>query len=45
MGTAKFWAVSFVVAAAVLVLTRGLIGNEYFFFAGYVVLQLSLIHI
>jgi len=39
MGTAKFWAVSFVVAAAVLVLTRGLIGNEYFFFAGYVVLQ------
>jgi len=39
MGTAKFWAVSFVVAAAALVLTRGLIGNEYFFFAGYVVLQ------
>ena len=39
MGTAKFWAISFVVAAAVLVLTRSLIGNEYFFFAGYVVLQ------
>src|SRR5246500_3076853 len=39
MGTAKFWGVSFVVAAAVLVLTRGLIGNEYFFFAGYVVPQ------
>jgi len=39
MGAAKFWAISFVVAAAVLVLTRGLIGNEYFFFAGYVVLQ------
>src|SRR6516165_8804435 len=39
MGTAKFWGVSFFVAAAVLVLTRGLIGNEYFFFAGYVVLQ------
>jgi len=39
MGATKFWSVSFLVAAAVLVLTRGLIGNEYFFFAGYVVLQ------
>jgi branched-chain amino acid transport system permease protein len=39
MGTAKFWGVSFLVAAALLGLTRGLIGNEYFFFAGYVVLQ------
>jgi len=39
MGAAKFWVVSFAAAAAVLVLTRGLIGNEYFFFAGYVVLQ------
>ena len=39
MGTAKFWGVSFLVAAALLALTRGLIGNEYFFFAGYVVLQ------
>ena len=39
MGTAKFWALSFLIAAALLALTRGLIGNEYFFFAGYVVLQ------
>ena len=39
MGAARFWGVSFLVAAALLVLTRGLIGNEYFFFAGYVVLQ------
>jgi branched-chain amino acid transport system permease protein len=39
MGTAKFWGVSFLVAAAVLVLTRGFFTNEYFFFAGYVVLQ------
>src|SRR5436189_32445 len=39
MGAAKFWAVSFVVAAAFLVLTRWLFTNEYFFFAGYVVLQ------
>jgi len=35
----RFWAVSFVVAAALLVLTRWQIQNEYFFFAGYVVLQ------
>jgi len=39
MAAAKFWVVSFAAAAAGLVLTRGLIGNEYFFFAGYVVLQ------
>ena len=39
MGPGKFWVVSFLVAVGVLVLTRGLIGNEYFFFAGYVVLQ------
>jgi branched-chain amino acid transport system permease protein len=39
MGTAKFWGLSFLVAAVLLALTRGLIGNEYFFFAGYVVLQ------
>jgi branched-chain amino acid transport system permease protein len=39
MSAAKFWGVSLLVAAALLVLTRGLIGNEYFFFAGYVVLQ------
>jgi branched-chain amino acid transport system permease protein len=39
MGTAKFWGVSFLVAAALLMLTRGFFTNEYFFFAGYVVLQ------
>ena len=39
MGTAKFWGVSFLAAAALLVLTRGFFTNEYFFFAGYVVLQ------
>ena len=39
MGTAKFWGVSFLVAAALLVVTRGFCTNEYFFFAGYVVLQ------
>ena len=39
MGTAKFWGVSFLVAAALLVVTRGFFTNEYFFFAGYVVLQ------
>jgi branched-chain amino acid transport system permease protein len=39
MGTAKFWGVSFLVAAALLALTRGFFTNEYFFFAGYVVLQ------
>jgi branched-chain amino acid transport system permease protein len=39
MRTAKFWGVSFLVAAALLVLTRGFFTNEYFFFAGYVVLQ------
>src|SRR6516165_1012425 len=39
MGTAKFWVVSFLVAAGVLVLTRGFIANDYFFFAAYVVLQ------
>jgi branched-chain amino acid transport system permease protein len=39
MSAAKFWGVSFLVAAAVLVLTRSVIDNEYFFFAGYVVLQ------
>ncbi|MBV8090457.1 MAG: branched-chain amino acid ABC transporter permease [Alphaproteobacteria bacterium] len=38
MGNIKFWGVSFVVAAVVLVLTR-LIPNDYFFFAGYQVLQ------
>jgi branched-chain amino acid transport system permease protein len=39
MGTAKFWSVSFFAAAALLGLTRGFFANEYFFFAGYVVLQ------
>jgi branched-chain amino acid transport system permease protein len=39
MSTGKFWGVSFAVALVVLVLTRWQIQNEYFFFAGYVVLQ------
>src|SRR5882672_6608538 len=39
MGAGRFWIVSFIVAAAFLVLTRWLFTNEYFFFAGYVVLQ------
>src|SRR6201981_672897 len=39
MGAARFWGLSFVVSAAILVLTRWLFTNEYFFFAGYVVLQ------
>src|SRR3974377_749368 len=39
MNTVKFWVVSFVVAAALLLLTRGQIHNKYFFVSGYVVLQ------
>jgi branched-chain amino acid transport system permease protein len=39
VGAARFWLVSFVVAVVLLVLTRWLFTNEYFFFAGYVVLQ------
>jgi branched-chain amino acid transport system permease protein len=39
MSTVKFWGVSFLVTAAVLVVTRVLIPNDYFFFAGYQVLQ------
>jgi branched-chain amino acid transport system permease protein len=39
MSTGKFWGLSFVVAAALLALTRWQIQNEYFYFAGYVVLQ------
>ena len=39
MGAGKFWAVSFIVAVVFLVLTRWLFTNDYFFFAGYVVLQ------
>src|SRR5215467_13413527 len=38
MGNAKFCGLSFLVAAGVLVLTR-LISNDYYFFAGYQVLQ------
>jgi branched-chain amino acid transport system permease protein len=38
MSIVKFWGVSFLVAAGVLILTR-LIPNDYFFFAGYQVLQ------
>jgi branched-chain amino acid transport system permease protein len=39
MRNSRFWLVSFLVAAALLAASRGLIANEYFFFAGYVVLQ------
>src|SRR6266566_5144788 len=39
MGTTRFWIVSFIVAVALLGLTRGLISNEYYFFAAYQVLQ------
>jgi branched-chain amino acid transport system permease protein len=39
MSTTKFWAASFAATAALLLLTRWQIQNEYFFFAGYVVLQ------
>ncbi len=39
MSTGRFWIVSFAVAAALLILTRWQIQNEYFFFAAYVVLQ------
>ncbi len=39
MGTARFWGVSFPVAVAFVLLTRWLIGNEYYFFAAYQVLQ------
>ena len=39
MGTGKFWGISFIVAVAFLLLTRGLIANEYYFFAAYQVLQ------
>jgi len=39
MSTVKFWIASFVVSIAFLVLTRWLITNEYYFFAGYQVLQ------
>jgi len=39
MGTGKFWALSFGVSLALLVLTRWLITNEYYFFAAYQVLQ------
>src|SRR5215831_912514 len=39
MSTGKFWVVSFAVSLALLVLTRWLIANEYYFFAAYQVLQ------
>src|SRR5260370_5087658 len=39
MSHGKFWIVSFVAAVVFLVLTRWLIGNEYYFFAAYQVLQ------
>jgi branched-chain amino acid transport system permease protein len=39
MGAAKFWIVSFIVAAAFLFVTRAFTTNEYYFFAGYQVLQ------
>ena len=39
MSNTRFWVVSFLVAGAVLAVTRGFFSNEYFFFAGYVVLQ------
>jgi branched-chain amino acid transport system permease protein len=39
MGAAKFWAVSFLISAVFLVLTRAFITNEYYFFAAYQVLQ------
>ena len=39
LSTGRFWGGSFAVAAALLALARWQIENEYFFFAGYVVLQ------
>ncbi len=39
MSNPRFWLVSFLAAAIVLGLSRGLVVNEYVFFAGYVVLQ------
>jgi branched-chain amino acid transport system permease protein len=39
MSNGRFWLTSFLVAAALLTASRGLVANEYFFFAGYVVLQ------
>jgi branched-chain amino acid transport system permease protein len=39
LSNGRFWLVSFLAAAAVLAVSRGLVANEYFFFAGYVVLQ------
>src|SRR5215467_7679210 len=39
MGTMRFWIISFAVSLTLLVLTRWLITNEYYFFAAYQVLQ------
>ena len=43
MGTGRFWAVSFVVSLMLLLLTRWLITNEYYFFAAYQVLQFAVL--
>ncbi len=39
MSTGKFWLASFAFVVGLLLLTRWQIQNEYFYFAGYVVLQ------
>ena len=39
MTTARFWIVSFLVAVAILLVSRGFFTNEYYFFAAYQVLQ------
>jgi branched-chain amino acid transport system permease protein len=39
MRTGMFWILAALVGLGLVVVTRGFIGNEYFFFAGYVVLQ------
>ncbi len=39
MSSGKFWLASFAFVAALLLVTRWQIQNEYFYFAGYVVLQ------
>jgi branched-chain amino acid transport system permease protein len=39
MSNGRFWLISFVISGAALAASRGLVANEYFFFAGYVVLQ------
>ena len=39
VGTAAFWLIAAAVGIALVAVTRGLVENEYFFFAAYVVLQ------